>query len=139
LQAGQQCEIINFASGDACASVDASNPPTPQIGVRRRIRGSWERDGRPWLAGGVLACCVRSLPLKRADDSSLSRWVLMLCRWFFSAGSCKLAILMPQWHLQVMPPCHCVANAVSSWYIHCKFFATGVILMNMAFDKIGIK
>jgi hypothetical protein len=46
-------------------------------------------------------------------------------------------ILTPQWHAQVMPPCHRVANAVSSWYIHCKFFSTGLILMNMVFDKIG--
>jgi hypothetical protein len=47
-------------------------------------------------------------------------WVVFL-RW-----ELELAILVMQWHAQVMPPCHCIAKAVSLWYNHRKFFATGV-------------
>jgi hypothetical protein len=59
---------------------------------------------------------------------------LMLCGRFFSAGSWELAILSTQSHDQVMPPCDCVANAMSSPYIHREYFATGV-----DFDEYGVQ
>ncbi len=36
----------------------------------------------------------------------------MLCRQFFSAGSCNLVMLALQKHAQVMPPCDYVANTM---------------------------
>jgi hypothetical protein len=40
LQAGQQCGIVNFASGDSLSSVDSRAPLPPQIEGRRRVGGS---------------------------------------------------------------------------------------------------
>ena len=59
--------------------------------------------------------------------------------WFFSAGSCELAILATQWHAQVMPPCHCVANSVRLAVEYREIVATGVDFGSMALSKISAR
>ena len=59
--------------------------------------------------------------------------------WFFSAGSCELAILATQWHAHVMPPCHCVANSVRLAVEYCEIVATGVDFGSMALSKISAR
>jgi hypothetical protein len=59
LQAGWQCDIVDFASGDALASVGASNPPFHRLEVEGMSGG--HRRGTGVLGwGGVLTRCVRS-------------------------------------------------------------------------------
>ena len=48
-----------------------------------------------------------------------------VCGQFTSVWSHKLAIVAMQWQAQVMPPCHCVANALSLWYEDLEIIATG--------------
>ena len=57
----------------------------------------------------------------------------------FSAGSCELAILATQWHAQVMPPCHCVANSVRLAVEYREIVATGVDFGLMALSEISAR
>jgi hypothetical protein len=66
-----------------------------------------------------------------AEIPSLTQAEYGVRGWFFSAGSCEIAILATQSHIHVMPLCDCVANSVRLTVEYHEIVATGV-------DHIGL-
>jgi hypothetical protein len=64
----------------------------------------------PW--GGDAACHDGNCTMVWCNNLLYFRW----CGIIFTAGKKRITILAPQWHGEVLPPCHCGARIASMGY-----------------------